>query len=668
MNKNKRPSYKELEDRIVELENRRKAAEESKTKFRELFLSMSEGLYLHEMIFDESGSAINYRIIEANPVSKKHIGIEPKDAIGQIATDLYKTKEAPLVDIYSKVVKTGKTEIFETHFDPMGKWFSISAFKVGKEKFATVFSDITHRMKNEQEIKEAKHQAETDRLRLQAILDTVPDLIWMKDLDGRFQMCNKNFENHFGKPRKEIIGKTDYELFDKKSADFFRQMDKKALKAGKPTRNEELIKKGKDESLIYLETIKTPFYGLDKKVEGILAVGREISQRKQVEEELRSAKERAEESDRLKSTFLANMSHEIRTPMNGILGFADLLNDDNLSQEQRKQYVNIISNCGNQLIRVIDDILEISRLETRQIKADFQNICLNHLLTELFSIFKLNSDQKNVTLALKTAFEDNDSYLKTDLTKLNKILSNLIENALRYTSKGYVEFGYYVENDTLVIYVKDTGIGIAKDQLPFIFDRFRQIDLELSKKAGGLGLGLSIARENTELIGGQITVDSTPGKGTTFFVKVPFLREAKTSPVKKSIDQLSYNEKPVILIVEDEEINYLYLETILKAEKNDYKILHAWNGKEAWQMFLDNPEINLVFMDLKMPLMNGFEATEKIREINPDIPVIAQTAYSTPEEMKKAIAAGCDDFISKPISRESLERIIADFIPSKNVV
>ena len=445
-------------------------------------------------------------------------------------------------------------------------------------------------------------------------------------------------------------------------------MDTKALKAGKPTRNEELIKKGKDESLIYLETIKTPFYGLDKKVEGILAVGREISQRKQVEEELRSAKERAEESDRLKSTFLANMSHEIRTPMNGILGFADLLNDDNLSQEQRKQYVNIISNCGNQLIRVIDDILEISRLETRQIKADFQNICLNHLLTELFSIFKLNSDQKNVTLALKTAFEDNDSYLKTDLTKLNKILSNLIENALRYTSKGYVEFGYYVENDTLVIYVKDTGIGIAKDQLPFIFDRFRQIDLELSKKAGGLGLGLSIARENTELIGGQITVDSTPGKGTTFFVKVPFLREAKTSPVKKSIDRLSYNEKPVILIVEDEEINYLYLETILKAEKNDYKILHAWNGKEAWQMFLDNPEINLVFMDLKMPLMNGFEATEKIREINPDIPVIAQTAYSTPEEMKKAIAVGCDDFISKPISRESLERIITDFIPSKNVV
>ena len=668
MNKDKRPSYKELEDRIVELENRRKAAEESETKFRELFLSMSEGLYLHEMIFDENGNAINYRIIEANPVSEKHLGIAPKVAIGQIATDLYQTKEAPLLDVYTKVIETGKTEVFEIYFEPMDKWFSISVFKVGKRKFATAFSDITHRIKNELEIKEAKHQAETDRLRLQAILDTVPDLIWMKDLDGRFQMCNKNFENHFGKPGEEIIGKTDYELVDKESADFFRKMDKKALKAGKPTRNEELIKKGKDESLIYLETIKTPFYGLDKKVKGVLAIGREITQRKQVEEDLRAAKEQAEESDRLKSTFLANMSHEIRTPMNGILGFADLLNDDDLTPEQRKQYVNIISNCGNQLIRVIDDILEISRLETRQIKADFHNICLNDLLAELFSIFKLDSDQKNVKLVLKTALENDDSYLRTDLTKLNKILSNLIENALRYTSKGYVEFGYFVENDKLVIYVKDTGIGIAKEKLPYIFDRFRQIDLELSKKAGGLGLGLSIARENTELIGGQITVDSTPGKGTTFFVKIPFLKEVKIPTVRRSLNQHPYNEKPVILIVEDEEINFLYLETILKADTNNYKILHAWNGEEAWQMFLDNPEIDLIFMDIKMPLMNGIEATEKIREINPDIPVIAQTAYSTPEEKKKAIAAGCDDFISKPISRESFEKIIADFIPAKNVV
>ena len=668
MNKGEKPTYEELEKRISELELAGKEAKDSETKFRELFLSMSEGMYLHEMIFDENKKAIDYRITEANPISEKHLGIKPADAIGKTATQLYHTNEPPLIETYASVVKENKTKVFEYYFVQMDKWFSISAFPVEKERFATVFTDITDRIKNELELKNAKHQAETDQLRLQAILDTVPDLVWLKDLNGKFVMCNKNFENHFGKEGNEIIGKTDYELVDKESADFFREMDQKALKAGKPTRNEELVRTIKDNSLVYLETVKTPFYGLDKQVKGILAVARDITERKQVEKELLAAKEKAEESDQLKSTFLANMSHEIRTPMNGILGFADLLNEDDLPHEQRKQYVSIISNCGNQLIRIIDDILEISRLETKQIKADLRNVCLNDLLSELFSIFELSSKKKNVKLVLKTEFSNDDSFINTDVTKLNKILGNLIENALRYTFKGYVEFGYFRENDKLVIYVKDTGIGIAKEKLPFIFDRFRQIDLELSQKAGGLGLGLSIARENTELIGGRISVESTPGEGTTFFVKIPFEKGENTNTEKKHFSFSSNKEKPLILIVEDEEINYLYLETLLKAEKNNYTILHAKNGKEALEICMDTPNIDLIFMDIKMPIMNGFDATEKIREINPDIPIIAQTAYSTPEDIKKAIDAGCDDFISKPIDKESFQKIIANFLPQKNLV
>jgi signal transduction histidine kinase/ActR/RegA family two-component response regulator len=376
--------------------------------------------------------------------------------------------------------------------------------------------------------------------------------------------------------------------------------------------------------------------------------------------------QKAEESDKLKTEFINNMSHEIRTPMNGILGFSKLLQKKGKSEEERNNYINIIQNCGNQLMRIIDDILEISKLGTKQITITEKQICLNDFLLNLFSIFDIKAKENKTPLYLKRGLSNDKSIILTDEVKLNKILSNLIENALKFTNSGFIEYGYHQENSILKFYVKDTGIGIKPGKQGTIFERFSQEEKELSKNVGGLGLGLSIAKENAELLGGKITLNSEKGKGATFFVTIPY------KPVNTEIDNsenyltIEKQDKCTILIVEDEEVNYLYLEMLLEDEiEINCRILHAKHGKEAVEMCKENPEIDFILMDLKMPIMNGFEATKLIKEFKPDLPIVAQTAYTTREDKKKAFSAGCDDFISKPINEETLNEIMNKYLITK---
>lgn len=387
----------------------------------------------------------------------------------------------------------------------------------------------------------------------------------------------------------------------------------------------------------------------------------DITNIKNTENELRIAKEKAEESNRLKTEFLNNMSHEIRTPMNGILGFSELLNNAELSPAKRNYFVSIIQNSGKQLLQVIDDILEISRLGTKQVKVLETKVCVNDLLLELFSVFDLKAKENGVPLYIKNQLSDCESTIYTDKTKLQKIISNLLENALKFTNKGYISFGYTLVDDTLEIFVKDTGIGIKEEKQHIIFERFSQEEKDVSRNASGLGLGLSIAKENTELIGGKISVESVKWEGSTFWVKIPY------KPVKnpnlenenmclKSVDERS---KYKVLVVEDEEVNYLFIEIVLldKIQLN-CEILHATNGKEAVEICEKYNNIDLVLMDINMPIMNGYDATKKIKEFKPNLPIIAQTAYSTPEDKEKAFKAGCNDFISKPLNKDQLKAII----------
>lgn len=512
--------------------------------------------------------------------------------------------------------------------------------------------DVTKQKLFENELIKSKKQIEESEKQFQQLFENMTQGFALhkmiydennKPIDYSFILINKSFSKLTGL-NKEIIGKTVLEILPKTEPVWIENYGKVAQKG--TVLNFENYSQEFDK--FYDVVVYSP------KKDFFAVIFTDVTQNKKYQNELIKAKEKAEESDRLKTEFINNMSHEIRTPMNGILGFSDFLKKENLSDRKRNYYISIIQNSGYQLMRVIDDILEISKLGTKQVKVSEQEICLNDLLLELFSIFDIKAKENKTPLYLKNGLSNKNSIILTDDIKLNKILSNLIENALKFTREGYIEFGYKLKNNLLEIYVKDTGIGIAKNKQKIIFERFSQEEKELSGNFGGLGLGLSIAKENTELLGGKISLKSEKGKGAIFFVSIPY------KPVYENEISL---DKYTILIVEDEEINFLYINTLLEEEINlKFNILHAKNGQEAVDICKQNNEIDLVFMDLKMPVMNGFKATKLIKEFRKDLPIIAQTAYTSCEDKEKAFDAGCNSFITKPIEQNKIEEIVKEFL------
>jgi len=381
--------------------------------------------------------------------------------------------------------------------------------------------------------------------------------------------------------------------------------------------------------------------------------------RSQLEYELIMAKNRAEESDKLKTAFLANMSHEIRTPMNGILGFAEMLNDDTLSRANRKKYLNIINSNGKVLINLIDDIIDFAKIESGQVNILQDDFSLNSLLDQVESTFltrSLKKDKSRVKIVSKKAFPDEKSFLRTDPIRLRQVLTNLVGNAIKFTHNGYVEFGYNLEDSkTLRFYVKDTGIGISGDKLQMIFERFMQADSSPSRKYGGSGLGLAISKGLVELLGGKMWAESDIGVGSTFYFTVPFTSSNKRIEERTGSRQVRVHHNwdgKLFLVAEDDKFSYKFLEGFLKQTKAE--VLRASDGREAVEMCRNNPAIDLVLMDIQMPEMNGLTATEEIKKFNSGLPIIAQTANAINEERLRCMEAGCDDFITKPVNINEL--------------
>jgi len=392
--------------------------------------------------------------------------------------------------------------------------------------------------------------------------------------------------------------------------------------------------------------------------------------RSQLEFELVQAKVKAEESDKLKTAFLANMSHEIRTPMNGILGFAEMLNDDHLSEGNRKRYVEIINNNGKMLMNLIDDIIDFAKIEAGQTKILQQEFSLNALLNQIHSSFlavNVKKDKDTIKLKIGKAFDNENCYIQTDPNRLRQVLTNLIGNAFKFTKEGFIEFGYNLpEKGVLEFYVKDTGIGISPDKIDLIFERFVQADYSRSRKYSGSGLGLAISKGFVELLGGKMWVQSVENEGSTFYFTIPYVQASKkpVEEIDKKKPRSDYNwEKKTFLIAEDDTFSYKLLEGFLK--RTNASILHAEDGIKAVEICKSNPDIDLILMDVQMPEMNGMEATKLIKEFRKDLPVIAQTANAIAEEKQKCLEAGCDDFVTKPINMTELFEKIDQWLTSK---
>ncbi|MBN2273387.1 MAG: response regulator [Bacteroidales bacterium] len=378
--------------------------------------------------------------------------------------------------------------------------------------------------------------------------------------------------------------------------------------------------------------------------------------------DLAKAIERADESDRLKNTILANISREIRTPMNAIIGFSELLNIEKPDVEKRKDYARTIRNQGIMLLKFIDDIAELTKFESGKLIMTRTQCNLNSLLKEMEIIaHQQKRALKKESLDIKLVLPDKTGLIVyTDPGRVQQVISNLVHNAIKFTEKGFVEFGYKpLSDEKIEFFVKDTGIGISKDKQKNIFNRFAEEEI-VTLKYEGSGLGLTLSKNLVRLLGGKIWVESEPGKGTAFRFTIPFEQDSTAAHNLSSVEEeqlpnYKWKDK-VILVVEDDEVSFKFLEAML--QDCDAQILHATNGFQAVELCKSISKIDLILMDIKMPEMNGFEATQQIRQFNKKIPIIAQTAYVLNVDQDKCIAVGCNDCITKPIDiKEFLDKV-----------
>lgn len=538
------------------------------------------------------------------------------------------------------------------------------------EKYQQELERLNEKLrKHDQELEVTHDKLTSSEEIFRQLAENTDDIFWLRD-EEEILYINNQFERIWGRKKEELIA-NPYKIVEWIHPDDITNVEPwinlSSLSTESPLIEQyRIIKPDGEERWLLSKT----FPVLDKAGRKYRLVGiiSDITEQKEYEEALMIAKEKAQESDMLKSSFLANISHEIRTPMNGIIGFAELITREDIEKEAQESYVAIMKKSSEQLVRIIDDIIDFAKLESNQIRIVKQTLNLNKMLDQLFVLFsnQLKGMEKDfITLLLSKSAGDKDCNVISDEQRLRQVFSQLLDNSCKYTDEGFIEFGYEFQDEQIEFFVKDSGIGIPEEKHAVIFEQFRQGDEGHTRKYGGTGLGLPITRALVNLLGGSIRLESRPDEGTTFYFTVPRIieKEAETAETKLAHREVEYNWKDkLILVAEDDELNFEFIKIIL--EPTQAKVVRAKDGSQAVKM-CSNLNFDLILMDVRLPVMNGLQATKRLRENDIQTPVIAQTAFAMDDDEKKCLDAGCNYYMAKPIRKEQLFEVINSFFTNK---
>jgi len=604
------------------------------------------------------------KLIFMNEAFLKTYGYEEKELLGQSIFKVTSTKNSPerVAEILPDSLAGGWSgELVNVRKD--GSEFTIRLstsviYDEQKQPIALigVAADVTARMREA----ELMVQSE-ERFRLAA--KATKDVIWARELSTNTMWRSDNFETIFGWSNSEQEN-TDQEAALRIHPDDRARVTEKIYQffaSNNEFWQDEYRYQRKDGT--YAWVFDRAYLQHDATGKPIRVIGalQDQTEKKLVELELVRAKERAEESDRLKTAFLQNISHEVRTPLNAILGFSKFLNMPNLAPEKRSQYISIIDQSGTRLHNIVSDIMCISSIQAGQEVVKQSVVQLDEVLARLQEEFSFRANVQSVELRLTST--DAAITIFADEAKLVQVLSKLLDNALKFTTEGEVSFGYSLHSSQVEFFVRDTGIGIPKNFYQTIFNRFQQADTASTRSAGGTGLGLSISKAYVELMGGEIWLESEEGKGSTFYFTIPnnSANEVLSQAEKYLNDSLQVEVgSKTVLAVENDSVNLMLLNVMLT--NYGLQVISAKNGLEAVEICRANPSIDLVLMDIKMPVMDGCEATKQIRQFLPDLPIIAQTAYALENDRDEILACGCSDYISKPINPIDLQTLVNKYL------
>ncbi|MEI7500011.1 MAG: response regulator, partial [Bacteroidota bacterium] len=647
-----------FEKEITEHKKAKEALKESELKYRSLIECSSDAIFC----VDDKGQ---YKF--TNQLFARTFGKTPDYFIGKSFWDVYSKEQADLrYEATKRLFQTGESESLEVEVElPDKTLYFLATTNPVKDETGKVILNLTHAT-DITKLKQAEEVLKKTLVRDKALLDAIPDMMFV--FDSKVTIVDfyaNNRDGLFLQP-ENFLGKKVDEVLPGELALKTHDMIANAL----TTRQ-----------LGYL-AYELEINGLLKQFESryvscgndqVLSIVRDITDLKKTENELIKSKEKAEESDRLKSAFLANMSHEIRTPMNAIVGFAGMISDPDLTDEERKTFSGIIQSRSDDLMHIINDLLEISRIESGSATIIKQNVPLNAIIDEMEAEFlqRLKKTKKtNLTLSAEKDTSGKFMNLITDGYILKQIFSNLLENAIKYSESGAIRFGYHApEKGAITCYVADEGIGISREDQLLIFEHFRQAETPDKHKYGGSGLGLAICKGSLDLLGGEIWVESEPGKGSTFYFTLPYdhqisLPDLNQVSNKNIPDNLITNgfynwSGKKILLVEDEETNMQFLTTILK--RTGAQLVCAYNGFDLRNHYDQIDNFNLVLLDIRLPDASGWDLAKEIKKMRPKLPVITQTAYAMSTDQLKSEEAGCDGYISKPINKDKLLKMLAEY-------